>query len=523
MEKTPKNNGEYYFEPAASEWRSSVLKNREKFFNMSLWGQTAAKVRTFFGMPIDCPIVLTGHQPVFFYPGIWAKCLAASQLAQSVAGIPYHLITDTALAPEFNHFVPEVDENGRVRRKQIDFFLTKDMKVKERTLPYAFLPAPEREALEKIFLDSISYGPSSVKRSTQYFSRKLLSGLKDGNNWNQFHSHALDLLDRITGDKLEKLEGTRIWTSEPFVDFFVYWLTNMAELNKTYNDSLDEYRKKNGITHEIEPMPNLKFEDWYFEMPFWGTAHAHSRGTIWAKMDHKDLILKVKGVEGHHQFHLNNLKNELVVSPFKIWPKALPQTLFLRMYLCDFFIHGIGGSVYEEVGNIFFKKITMVDPPAYGVVSATYWVDFKENDESNVILDYQKVLETWKRALEHNPEYVFTRESDWKRDLPGFLHSRFEHCLKNEGLKMLADEKKGFIDALKDPAKRAEAAERIKEINAELQQGCSEVMRAIEKGLFDVQTVKERQDVLTFREYPFFCFEEPVFHEMKEKIRQALV
>ena len=68
--------------------------------------------------------------------------------------------------------------------------------------------------------------------------------------------------------------------------------------------------------------------------------------------------LKIKGVEGVHDFHLDDLKNQLNASPLKIWPKAIPQTLFCRMYLCDFFIHGIGGGVYEEVVDLFFKKTT---------------------------------------------------------------------------------------------------------------------------------------------------------------------
>src|SRR5271170_6074647 len=110
MDKTPKRHGEFYFEPNIAEWPSAVLQNRANFFDIPIWDQTPSKVRAFLKMPTDCPIVLTGHQPVFFYPGIWAKCLAASQLAQAVKGMAFHKITDTALAPEFTQFIPEVNE-----------------------------------------------------------------------------------------------------------------------------------------------------------------------------------------------------------------------------------------------------------------------------------------------------------------------------------------------------------------------------------------------------------------------------
>jgi hypothetical protein len=403
----------------------------------------------------------------------------------------------------------------------VDFFATKDMKNKEKSVPYAFLPAPDREALKKILADAVNYGPTSVKHSMVYYLAKLIAFLKKEATWNQFHAYTLDLLDQICGTQRVKLEGSALWASEPFVDFFVYWVTHMAELNDDYNKSLDEYREKNGITHEIEPVPNLKFEDFYFETPFWGTAHAHHRDTVWVKMDRKELTLKVKGVEGFRTFRLDNLKTELFQSTLKIWPKAIPQTIFCRMYLCDYFVHGIGGGVYEEVGDMFLKRLIKTDPPAYGVVSATYLLDFNESKNLDVIVDYKKDLEQWKRALEQNPEYLFTRREDWMNDLPEFIHPLFEGCFQNEGLKKLADEKKELLSLLKDPLQKSQAAKRIKELNGELQAGYAEVLKAIENGLFEAQTMNERQNVLAFREYPFFCFDKSLFVDMREKIQQA--
>jgi hypothetical protein len=523
MDKTPKHHGEFYFEPNPAQWKTAVLQNREKFSNKALWGQTPSQVRALLKMQTDCPIVLSGHQPIFFYPGIWAKCLAASQLAQSVSGVAYHKITDTALAPEFIHSIPEIEKDGRARRREIDFFISKDMKTREKAVPYAFLPAPDKAALEKIFSDAVTYGPASVQKSVKYFGEKLIESLKVNTAWNQFHVSTLHLLDHITGTKRFILEGSALWTSEPFLNFLIYWLTHLAELTGSYNDSLNEYRKKNGITHEIEPMPNLKFEDWYFELPFWGTSKAQHRDTLWAKTEGKVISLKVKGVDGQYKFHLDNLKNELTLSSLKIWPKAIPQSLFLRMYLCDFFIHGIGGGVYEEVGDLFFQKTIQALPPVYGVISATYLVDFKESEKLDLIVDREKALESWKRILEQNPEYLFTRQADWKKDLPSFIHTFIENCLKNMTLKRMASEKIDLLTVLKDPVRRPEAAKKIKELNSLLFEGYGNVLTAIEEGRLEIETVKVTRDALSYREYPFFCFEESLFLDMKEKISRALV
>jgi hypothetical protein len=46
-------------------------------------------------------------------------------------------------------------------------------------------------------------------------------------------------------------------------------------------------------------------------------------------------------------------------------------TLFARLFLCDMFMHGIGGSKYDEVTDALLQDFFGVQPPAYATVSAT--------------------------------------------------------------------------------------------------------------------------------------------------------
>src|SRR5205085_11199692 len=52
-------------------------------------------------------------------------------------------------------------------------------------------------------------------------------------------------------------------------------------------------------------------------------------------------------------------------------PRALTLTLFARLCLGDFFIHGIGGGKYDEVTDAIIRDYFGLDPPAYQVLSAT--------------------------------------------------------------------------------------------------------------------------------------------------------
>ncbi len=520
--KIPSKHGEFYFDPPFSFWKEEALRNRERTVKESPWGQSASKVREALKMPTDQPIVMSGHQPVFFHPGLWAKCLAASSLAEAVQGTVYHKLTDTAVSAEYSHFLPEVEDNGKARRKKLEFFSNHDLQTQEKTTPYAFLPPPDYEAMDKIYADAQVFCPKSIKENMRIFEPQLLNGLKESESWNGYHINYLKMLDGICGTERQFLEGSRIWASEPFFEFLTFWMANLPELTGVYNESLDDYRRKYKIKHKLNPMPNLGFEDWWFEIPFWGITQYHQRHSLMAKNDGKHIVLKLRGTTGTYSAGLTTLQNDLATLPILIWPKAIPQTLFCRLYLCDFFIHGMGGGWYEEVNDLIFKKALKIKPLAYGVVSATYLVEPEESQPLEIITDHEKNLEKWERILEKNPEYLFTRQDSWIKELPVFMHMVFKKCLENGKLEKLAEEKKKWVNLLSDPAQRTEASQKIRAINDELYDECIEAAKILEMGILDVARVKEVKDVLSFREYPFFCFPKEIFTNMKDIVRQEV-
>jgi|GEM_PF-1077390 len=520
-DRIPKHHGEFLFEPPLSQWKEEALRNRERLVKETFWGQSAMKVRAELKLPTDHPLILSGHQPVFFHPGLWVKCLAASILAESVQGTAIHKITDTGLAPEHLHYMPEVEDNGKSRKKILEFYKNKDLKQQERTTPYCFLPAPDQGALEKIFADAQVYAPATVKANIKNYEERLLKGLTKTANWNSFHLNAMKILDQICGTRRTYLEAHSIWDSGPFRHFVAQWLLNLPELNDDYNKSLNEYRQKHGITHDLTPMPNLKFESWWFEIPFWGATKYHQRHSLWAKNDGKHITLKIKGGEGTYTLAVDELESELAKLNISLWPKAIPQTLFCRMYLCDFFIHGTGGAAYEEVGDSLFEKFFKLKPLSFGVASATYLVDPEGSQGIGLVLEHEEKILWWERALEKNPEYLFTRQDQWKKDLPSFMHASFKGVLENAYLRNLAETKGKWLSALQNPTYKTEASYKIKEINHVLYDGYTEPLKALEHGLLDVTKVKDTKEVLGFREYPFFCYPQESFTDMREKVLVA--
>ena len=520
-DKVPKHNGEFYFEPSLPLWKEEALRNRERLVKETFWGQSPLKVRAELKLPTDHPLILSGHQPVFFHPGLWAKCLAASVLAESVQGVACHKLTDTALVPEHLHHMPEVEENGKARKKILEFYTNKDLIQQERTTPYCFLPAPDHAALDKIFADAQVYAPASIKGNVKGYEEKLKKGLTKEATWNDFHLSSMRILDELCGTRRHFLEGSKLWATQPFYHFTAQWLMNLPELNDYYNQALNEYRQKNGITHDLTPMPNLKFESWWFEIPFWGVTRHHQRHSLWAKNDGKHIILKIKGGNETYSLGIEELERELSVMHLSIWPKAVPQTLFCRMYLCDYFIHGTGGAVYEEVGDLLFTKYFKLKPLSFGVTTATYLASPEESRHLESVTSYEEKIQWWDRSLANNPEYLFTKKESWEKELPSFMHPSFKQCLGNAYLRNLSDSKVKWLAVLKDPVHRTEAAYKIKEINHVLYDGFTEALKVLEQGLVDIGKVKQTKEVLSFREYPFFCYPPETFPAMKEKVREA--
>ena len=54
-----------------------------------------------------------------------------------------------------------------------------------------------------------------------------------------------------------------------------------------------------------------------------------------------------------------------------IRPRALTLTLWARLLVCDFFVHGIGGAKYDRITDGIFRRYYRCEPPPYGCVTAT--------------------------------------------------------------------------------------------------------------------------------------------------------
>ena len=91
------------------------------------------------GLPIDTPMVVVGHQPEFFHPGILAKFIAGEHAAKSIGGALVHLVVDHHAGVFNNIEIPgQLEEGLCVQELQIaDLDVDIAMKDQERVTPHS--------------------------------------------------------------------------------------------------------------------------------------------------------------------------------------------------------------------------------------------------------------------------------------------------------------------------------------------------------------------------------------------------
>jgi len=123
-------------EPDLSSWGSMATAAQGEVFGKDV-SEWRAESRRSLGLPVDASIVIVGHQPEFFHPGILAKFIAGEQVAKSIGGVLVHLVVDHHAGSFDTIEMPErCGEGLSVREIQLANLATEiAMKAQERVAP----------------------------------------------------------------------------------------------------------------------------------------------------------------------------------------------------------------------------------------------------------------------------------------------------------------------------------------------------------------------------------------------------
>ncbi|MCS6852392.1 MAG: hypothetical protein NZ700_14605 [Gemmataceae bacterium] len=312
-------------------------------------------------------LLVTGHQPELFHPGVWIKNFVLHALARRHGLTPLFLIADHDTLKSPSLLVPSRNDGAAsVRLRRLAFDRGEgEVPWEERGIndPATFATFGERaEAL----LAAWGVKPlllafwTEVRRHTNPRIGERFAGAR--RCW-----------ERAWGCHNWELPISRLAETEPFAWFVCHLITELTRFRQVHNAAIRDYRQRHRVRSRRHPVPELTVEEDWEEAPLWawqpgasrrGRLFVRRRGPDWELRADAEACPTVRATDPAAWL-------ELVQRGLRIRPRALATTLFARVFLAELFIHGIGGAKYDELTDALIERFYGLGPPIYLVVSAT--------------------------------------------------------------------------------------------------------------------------------------------------------
>jgi hypothetical protein len=317
-------------------------------------------------------LVVAGHQPELFHPGVWLKHFALNAIARRAGRVPLNLVVDNdtakaatirlpAIGPgndpaavhlltvPFDHFAGEVAFEER-KVEDEGLFADFPRAVGERTAGWPFEPI-----LPAFWRDVVRRG-----ERTALLGERLVAGRRA---W-----------ERRWGCHNPELPISRLCKTEAFARFAVGLLDRLPDFHAAYNESARDYRRRHRIRSPNHPVPDLQRDGDWLEAPFWAwRAGGQRRGRLFVRQVAGGWRLRV-GDEAWPDLSRDRAVADwrrLERDGFKVRTRALTTTLFTRLCLADLFVHGIGGGKYDELTDAIIARHFGLTPPTFLVLTGT--------------------------------------------------------------------------------------------------------------------------------------------------------
>lgn len=331
--------------------------------------------------PADAPLLVSGHQPELFHPGVWVKNFALAGLARRGHAWALNLVIDNDTVKSLSLPVPGVpvplpdDPGPRPRRRSVPFDAGppgqpyEEHTVRDEAL---FASLPDRvpvlhaPSAPPPILASFWDDVRRASRRTPLLGERFAAARR---NWERsWGCHNLEL-------PLSDLAAT-----EAFAWFAAHLLSELPRLHAAYNAAVRDYRRHHRVKSLNHPVPDLAAVGDWLEVPLWAWRPGQSRrARLFARLSPAAINLRAgeepwPSLPRSSPDALARALHGLGPAGCKLRPRALVTTLFTRLFLADHFLHGLGGGKYDEVTDALARSFYRLTPPAYQVVTGTLLV-----------------------------------------------------------------------------------------------------------------------------------------------------
>ncbi len=485
----PQRHGEVLCRPELRQWLDLAQQHARSVRDARVFGMALGEVREQaraevvalaralldrWGFPVPFasvgPWIATGHQPVAFHPGIWLKTVAVDWCVQNGA-VGLNVVVDSDECGAWSARVPR--REGRLRSVERHLLLGGP------EVPYEALPPPDEGMWERfchrLYGDLETVGEPELAarverlRTQGHIARGRARHLGEFGAWLRRKLEGRPHYYEVLVSQLSKTSA--------FAQFVGWLAFDAHRFLCVHNRALARHREEEGIRSKAQPFPDLRQEQELTELPLW-ILREGVRRPLFVRPGRPPFLF----VDGQP---LGPVTKEGPL-PEGVRPRALALTLFVRLCVCDLFVHGLGGARYDRVVEQVAREFFGLELPAFAVLTGTFHLPLLRHSDPSA--EYAKRHRLW-LDLQHNPD----------RHLP-----RDEHTAP------LIDEKWRCIRALESFSisrrQRRQLTERIREINALLRMHLESRLRSLEEELAALREEMEEYEAATDRGYAFFLF-----------------
>ncbi|HEX9094231.1 MAG TPA: hypothetical protein VF902_09635 [Coriobacteriia bacterium] len=439
-------------------------------------------------------LVVTGHQPELYHPGIWVKDFLLQRLGEETGAAAIDLVVDSDGFDMLEIHSPCLKPEVRVCRAYLAVGTADGC--------YARTPVPSAHDLEQFceagaqHLETLS--APAIGHHFAGFCEHLRSAAADALDIAELVTFARRRYEAAAGTDYMELPVTSMSGSRAFATFLAHVARDAPSFARAHNAALAAFRERTGTRSMAQPFPDLRIEGDLVELPFWHLGSG--RRTVWARTG-ATVALVVDGQDVCELPDCASAPQTVFESSLVPAPKALALTLFTRLLVADLFIHGVGGGRYDQVTDDVFRRWVGIEPPAFVVASMTMYLPLG----ARVVRDEElEALSMALNRLKHNPDQMLDEVE---------FDSAEDHARAVE----LAARKAGLVSAIAEPdADKKSLGSAIREANEQLVAMLAPFERQLAEELDELTTLQQASGIMTDRTYPF-CFWSP--QEIADKVR----
>ncbi len=355
------------------------------------------------------PLVVSGHQPELFHPGVWIKNFAASKIALQCGAVSLNLIIDNDIAASRRIRVP-AGTRERPTLQSVEF------DGPEPAMPWEEAKIVDRPKFESFGIrvqQAMAHWPMPAPLVQKVWPFAVEHSRKT-QNLGDCLSAARARLEQVLGFGNLELPIRHLAMQPSFGAFIAEMLGRAAEFREVHNAVLAEFRRVNRVRSHTHPVPELSEQNGWIEAPFWIWKSGDTvRQRAFVRPGSPEVLLATAPDESAAVAGLSptmaddpastrHVLTLLAERGYRVRPRALATTIYSRLILGDLFIHGIGGAKYDEMTDRILSRFFGVDPPGFLTLSATAYLPFAE--PFPVTRDEEGRLRQLLRELEHNPQ-----------------------------------------------------------------------------------------------------------------------